>query len=58
MLREAGYVLSVVLRMIGTSTLLEISSSVRDIERLLRESQTFSRAGRMSKQQFIGGGPR
>jgi len=44
--------------MIGTSTLLEISSSVRDIERLLRESQTFSRAGRMSKQQFIGGGPR
>src|SRR5277367_5426776 len=34
--------------MIGTSTRLKISSSVRDIERLLRESPPFSRAGRMS----------
>jgi hypothetical protein len=31
----------VVFRMIGTSTLLKIRSSVRDIERLLRESPPF-----------------
>jgi hypothetical protein len=40
--------------MIGTSTRLEISSSVRDIERLLRESQAFIWGG----EDVKGGGPR
>ena len=48
-LTTPGYVLSVAFRMIAISTPLSISSSVRDIERLLRESPPFLRAGRMSK---------
>jgi hypothetical protein len=36
--------------MIGTSTRLTISSSVRDIERLPRESPLFFKAGRRSKR--------
>jgi hypothetical protein len=38
--------------MIGISTPLSISSSVRDIERLLRESPPF-RAGRMSMPPMV-----
>jgi hypothetical protein len=50
---DLGYVLSVASRMTVISTPLAISSSVRDIERLLRESPSFLRTERMSNRRIM-----